>query len=124
MKRDMDLVRSILIAIEKNEKAIVRRKDLDLTLQQMFPDGLPWSNEQLIEHTRLMQQADLVGANVAPIGPRGFFLIRLTWAGHEFLANARDENVWQKAKSKFGDAGFDVIKQVLLEGAKQAILGQ
>ena len=105
MKRDMDLVRSILIAIEKNEKDIVRRQDFDRTFQQNSPDGTTWTNKQIIEHVRIMGQAGLIEAKML-LGPRGFSAISLTWAGHEFLDNARDENVWQKAKSMFGDASL------------------
>jgi hypothetical protein len=47
--------------------------------------------------------------------------MRLTWAGHDFLAAGRNDTVWQKAKakivSKLGDAPVEIFKEVLMQSA-------
>jgi hypothetical protein len=44
---------------------------------------------------------------------------RLTWEGHEFLAAARDESIWKKAKAKVtaaaGDVPIAILKELLMQ---------
>jgi len=51
---------------------------------------------------------------------------RITWEGHEFLANARNETVWSKVKSivlaKGGSVSFEVLKFLVVETAKSTFL--
>jgi hypothetical protein len=52
---------------------------------------------------------------------------RLTWEGHEFLDAARKDSLWQKAKAlvleKTGGASLELIKDVLMKLAREALLG-
>ena len=49
----------------------------------------------------------------------------LTWAGHDFLDAARDQNRWNKAQEIIGDKGgsitFEVLKQLLTSLMQQAL---
>jgi hypothetical protein len=52
--------------------------------------------------------------------------VRLTWAGHEFLDAARDEQRWIKVKESvegLGGIPFEVVRAELLEMAKQEASG-
>jgi hypothetical protein len=87
MKRDIDLVRTLLIKIEA------------------LPDtnGHPVSVEghdpaEICEHLKLAQEAGLIEARFLPGGTECAAL-RLTWAGHEFLDAARENRIWEKAKA-------------------------
>ena len=56
MKRDMDLVRSVLLAIEGNEAPSLSRDDLyRRRFKEMFPDDPPWNEVQIVEHVRIME---------------------------------------------------------------------
>ena len=122
MKRDMDLVRAILLVIEENEAARVGQPEISKGLKKMFPNGPTWRGEQLIEHVQMMKEADLVEANIVSTMRRSTFTrLRMTWQGHDFIADARDEGIWKKAKEKSGDMGLAVLKQVLAGLVKQAI---
>ena len=121
MKRDMDLVRSILLAIEGNETPSLGRDDFyRRRFKEMFPDGPPWNDMQIVEHVRMMADEGLIKASFV-IGPRGFSSLGMEWAGHEFIANARNEDAWKKAKKMFGDVSFAIFKEKLAELVKQAI---
>lgn len=52
-------------------------------------------------------------------------ILRLTWAGHDFLDSARDEGAWNHAKdaaTKSGGAlSFDVLKAVLTTYVKSKL---
>jgi len=120
MKRDMDLVRKILMACADHEHGFAPP-----TLQI---EG--YSEEQVGHHVYLMMQAGLVkGADVTAMGSSSpeAVLSSITWAGHEFLEASRDEGLWTKAKQAAGSTGgmvLDVLKSVLIglatEAAKKA----
>src|SRR5688572_12098241 len=107
MKRDMELVRQILIAIERHPHGHAPR---DLSV----PD---YDEENVGYHLVLMGEAGLlVVTSSTPFGAKSPSAVveRMTWAGHEFLDNARNETVWNKVKAtvaaKGGGASFEVLK--------------
>jgi hypothetical protein len=116
MKRDMDLVRKILLACADHEHGYA-------------PGNLAikgYSEEQIGHHVYLMMQAGLVkGGDVTGAedpSPQAV-LGSVTWAGHEFLEASRDEGRWSKAKQAAGSTGgmvLDVLKSVLVEMATVA----
>ena len=120
MKRDMDLVRKILIATEENEDPFGFDNLDDIGIKG-------YSDSQISYHVQIMAQANLIEADQATgFGDLNMWPIGLTWEGHEFLDNARDEKRWGKAKGimvQVGSFSFDILKAVLIEMAKKAALG-
>ncbi len=118
MKRDMDLVRRILLKIEEHEHGLPPR-DLNI-------DG--YSAEQIGYHVYLMGQGGLLkvanGTHFGSASPEAIPLGML-WAGHDFLDAAREQSTWDKAKAKIADAGasvtFELLKAVLVEISKKAL---
>jgi Hypothetical protein (DUF2513) len=111
MKRDMEIVRQILLFYEDDES-----------------EGLPPGDYQKITgHIIIMIQAGLLdGAIIESSEDDPFISVtRLTWAGHDFLSLARNEQVWNQAKSAvkkhLGDVSLDVLKGLLTK-ASLAIL--
>ena len=92
MKRDMDLVRKILLAIEESESGNIKLDRLDDDLDRVY------------RHVALMEEFGLVDAIIIRSGDGPVERILrckvkdLTWKGHEFLEKARDESIWEKAK--------------------------
>ncbi len=124
MKRDMDLVRAIFLIAENHEDEYLQSSDFRRGLSEQFPD-LQWSNEKLVVHVRLLREARLVEAGFSSsFGGEDFYDLRLTWEGHEFIADASDPRVWEEAKSKGGEASFAVFKQILVEVAKKMLMGK
>jgi hypothetical protein len=104
MKRDMNLIRLLLLRAESDEEV----------------DVSAYTEDQLVYHSALLVEAGLVDGAIrtnAKGYPNGVVTIRLTWSGHEFLDAARDESVWQKAtgtvRSKGLSLTFDVLKELL-----------
>ena len=58
-------------------------------------------------------------------GPGSAHVQRLTWAGHEFLDNARNDRVWNKVTSTIKNAAttasFEVLVEMLKVGVKSCI---
>lgn len=115
MKRDMDLVRAILLAMEERDSGLITGKF-----------ELPgYSFEQVHFHAYLMWRAGIIEAeNITSVGhsspqalPRS-----ITWQGYDFLANARSVTMWQQAKSiveRIGSASFEIWAAVLTDLVKQ-----
>ena len=81
MKRDFDLIRSMLIEIEPTIK---------VTAMQPF-DG---------HHFRIMQEAGYIDMNVT--GEYAY----ITWQGMEVLDTIRNDDAWRKAKAIVEKSGL------------------
>lgn len=116
MKRDMDLARQILLEIEKLPHGY------DVLFQ---PEIEGRSSAEVSYHIMLLTQAGYVEGEEAP---DGWHAKTLTWQGHEFLEAARDDSRWNKAKAlvleKGGAITFEILRQLLLDLMKTAILGK
>ena len=117
MKRDMDLVRKILLELEDTPYGL---GGFDLELEGYSPD-------QISYHVMLLNEAELIEANdLSTFGGPKWTPKRLTWAGHEFIEASRDESRWEKAKNIMKEKGsgmaFDVLRSVLIQLMTKAVL--
>jgi hypothetical protein len=108
MERDMDLVRQVLLEIEKQP---FTGDWIDLSIDSHTP-------EEITYHVMILFEAGLIEAEeVSDFSNVDWKPIRLTWEGHEFLEAARDDSRWKKATStvlqRAGGIAFDVLKQLL-----------
>lgn len=120
MKRDMELVRRILISLADSEYPLDGK---------LFVDDAT-SFEKVAYHFEIMQEAGLVKANVqrewgktavhAVVGP-------MTWEGNDFLDAVRNEKVWKRVMTKVaqisGSATFEIVKKLASESLSQMLLG-
>ncbi|MCL2883355.1 MAG: DUF2513 domain-containing protein [Coriobacteriia bacterium] len=109
MKRDMDLVRDMLKAIED--------ADGPLSLRDFELSG--HTQESVYYHLRLLYDKGMIEGVLAEddIGElRKARVDGLTWDGQDFLYAIADKKVWDKVKDavakSVGSASFEVIKQV------------
>lgn len=122
MKRDMELIRKLLFAIEENPR-------------QLAVDG--YDKEVVKYHALLLIEAGLLDGKVSntlantSVVPSHIFVNRLTWDGHEFLDNIRRDEIWNTIKSEFKDASvstiFNIGKELAESYAKKklrSILGE
>lgn len=114
MKRDMDLVRQILLCAENQEHGYI--------------DGNPviegHTEEEIGYHIHLMHQAGLVNAmdrtamNAKSPNSR---ILSISWHGYEFLDASRDETIWTKAKNTVLKPTTGIAFDVLLEWLKAEV---
>jgi hypothetical protein len=118
MKRDMDLVRKILLEVETLPYNKGEWSSIEI-------EG--YSNKEISYHIKIMTQAGLLDANNLSVDDIDWFVCGLTWEGHEFLDSSREESIWKKAKTvvleKCGNISFELLKSVLLQLAKQNLSG-
>lgn len=118
MKRDMELIRKLVLAIEDAPTGYAP--------DDLAPEG--YTPEQIGYHAHLMIQAGLAtGSDVTHMGSSSpqAILTSLTWAGHEFAEAARDEARWKKAmgivQEKSGSVTLSVLTQLLAALMKDAL---
>jgi hypothetical protein len=115
MRRDIDLIRKILLEVEKQE-----------TISNSFDLALEGHTvKEVSYHVKLLSQAGYLEATYNPTreSPDNWKPVCLTWSGHEFLDAARDNTVWAKTKAKLGEklpsVTFDIFKSLLTLTVKQ-----
>ncbi len=107
MKRDMDLVRELLLKIEAHDNP-------------SFGDLLDEEadEEKLAEHIRLLEAAGFVTGIAGHSLNRSYWMdLRLTWEGHDFLDSVRDPQIWEKTK-KGAEAAKGFTVELLKDLAK------
>ena len=108
MKRDMDLVRAILTALEEHPHGFA---PWDLRIEGYDEDVVGF-------HCYLMDQAGLItGSDVTSGSSSGPEMkpSALTWEGYEFLGNTQNPELWQQTKDMInglGGASFSVWSSV------------
>jgi len=116
MKRDMDLVRKMLLAIETDSSGFAPKIEI--------PN---YTQEQIGYHAVLLGEAGLaIVVNVTSAGSKSpeAMITRLTWTGHEFVDAARENQTWNQAKDmigKVGSASFQIWVAILAQLAQKKL---
>lgn len=116
MKRDMDLCRKILLAIEGDRFGAFHKEN---------------DHSMVSYHTWLLIDAGLVEGKAINFSsktgkyPTGAVPEGLTWAGHDFLDAARNDTHWNRAKDVVigatGGLSIELLKVVLKELALESL---
>lgn len=114
MRRDSDLIRAILLVIEKDDRCEVLR----------LPDIDGHAEEAVHFHVRLLIERGFLKTYLPDRTARQPWLcIRLTWEGYDFLDAIRDPVVWRSVKRSAGKIGSWSI-ETLAAIAKAIILAK
>lgn len=110
MKRDMDLIREILLDLEKQENRH--------TFRTIEAKG-KFSKEEVFHHYCILKEAGFINGKPYAEIP---FAATLTWEGHNFLDDARNDTVWKKTKDFIKEKGDTASFQVVVELLKKFTL--
>ncbi|QIG80404.1 DUF2513 domain-containing protein [Stakelama tenebrarum] len=122
MKRDMDLVRAILLAVEaKPSPEGLRIEELDVP---HYPD----SSERR-KHLVMMAEAGFFvhepsKSSTNPDRVITTQIFDLSWAGHEYLDAIRDPEIWKRTKEgtrKIGNSSFEFVIELAKAYAKNTL---
>ena len=100
MKRDMDLLRAILMFAEEQVPAARFKSCEPSDFQDNFPD---LDRDTLCEHIRLLEEAAYLKKVAWSMD--GASISGLTMVGFDYLDTVRDDEIWRKAKAGAKDAG-------------------
>ncbi len=118
MKRDLQLVRKILIHFEEKENW-AHEENIKI---QDYDDKL------ISYHIDIMFEAGLLNGEPSKTSTGRIFDVlpfRLTWEGHEFLDNTRGgrwEKILKKLKEKGGEFTFELVKKLATKYAEEQLL--
>ena len=116
MKRDFDLMRKIMLAIESDD---------------IFKPGFDiedCTNEQFKYHCNLLYQRGFTMADDMSSAAGDFWQPNgLTWEGHDYIDAVRDDTKYNRVvktlKDKGSDLSFEVIKAAVLAIGKAHVPG-
>lgn len=105
MKRDFDLIRELLLYIEL---AFVGRP---LLIEQL--DG--YADSQVKYHCQLLIDRNLILGRVETTlsGSGTCFCNGLSWEGQDYLANIKNDEVWNKIKKTALERGIDLTLEII-----------
>ena len=122
MKRDWDLIREILLAVQARP---------DLRPQPIKLEG--YDDMVVARHVEMLHAAGLLEGRrktrSSSDEPPFILVTDLTWEGHDFLGALQDKTVWAKLKQQFGAAELagiplTVIKSLAVDLLKQTLLSR
>jgi DNA-binding PadR family transcriptional regulator len=111
MKRDLGLVRELLLKLEPLSQPhawqIIEANDPRIQVESNTPDEIEYNLQLLVEQGFIEEPRS---------GPmQGIIFRRLTWAGHDYLDAVRDPKIWRKTKEasdKVGSWTFELVKEL------------
>ena len=117
MKRDLELVRRILLDIEDNRESSGGHSSWSGIIDEGY------TADAIHYHVQLLHDAGLIHAD--ELVPGQWWPERITWAGHEFLDSARNDKLWNEAKRRvereLGSAPFRVVHELLIRMANESL---
>lgn len=107
MKRDMDLIRELLLRLESlpvrpGGVVLISGRDQELAVEGRSPDEVDY-------HLSLIKEASFIECPGSGSLDGRISFRRLTWHGHEFLDAIRDPEIWRKTKDSAKKAGSTAI---------------
>lgn len=116
MKRDMELIRKILFKIEETVDNVA---ECNLTIEG-------YTMEQVAYHCSILYEGGYIYSYKPQYGGNGVYSFgvgRLTWEGHEFLDNIREDTIWKKTKDIIKEKGLPVVFDIVKAVSTEVILG-
>jgi hypothetical protein len=104
MKRDMKLVREILLAIQARtglEQSVLELEGHDKIV--------------VARHVEMMFSAGLIEGAEFRSNPAQILVKDLSWDGHDFLAALENKDVWSKIKKSFSAAELAALPLIVLK---------
>lgn len=117
MRRDMELVRKILIdTMNDDVKNVYKDEDEQ--------------DKSILYHLDIMKQAGLIDFKKDGDWSKNTYIedLKLTWNGNEYLDALQNDNVWEKTKThikqkgfELGEVTFDFLKELAIQQARKLI---
>lgn len=122
LKLDKECVRDVLLTLESLDKGVALTSDNYVE----FPLLLSYDLETVSYTLKRLDEAGFVNVKFFPVlsGDDPFRATSLTWAGHQFLDNVRDNRVWEetkKAASKIAGVSLSVLSEVAASVLKRTL---
>lgn len=104
MKRDLDLIRNLMVHLENNLE--YGQHINNVSLCEVFQSEQN-SLEKICYHLDLIKDASWINTagNISLHGHKLYEIMTITNNGHDFLDAVRDTKIWDKVKNKLSEIG-------------------
>jgi len=116
MKRNFDLIRRIMVHVEK----VPPNHFVDEVSLQYLSDE--YGQEIVLQHVKLLMEENFLKGKIHQNHNDVIDKIRITeitWKGHDFIEAAQDDSIWNKAKETVLKPTVSITFSLLLEWLKQ-----
>jgi len=112
MRRNMDLVREILIEVSKSDK--------EVRASEIAEKSSKYSLEEIIYNMKIMEEGNLINVCIGEreVGVVDVIVLDITWYGNEFLDSISSNEIWEKIKNNFSDKIINIPFDILTSLAK------
>ena len=114
MQRDMDLIRELLLRLEKAHDRPFTTWTIPFDDEALAVEG--YTPDQIGVHLELIVDAGLLKVEGRGFSADGWLIFQgVNWEGREFLETVRDPEVWKRTKegaSKMGGWTFSLLKDM------------
>lgn len=118
MKRDMDVIRSVLAEIEALPEQAFQGSVYKVDRNE------PVEAQDRVRHMLLLRDAGYVTGNRFNIdGGDAIASPELTWAGHELIDLIRERPMWDRIKAEVAKRGIPLTIDAVLAAGKALIAG-
>lgn len=118
MKRDMDLVRKLLMKIEE----VYEPGSGKISVSKVMIDG--YDAQTVVEHLMLMKEADLlqsIDAKTYVTGSTVVSIGNLTNKGYDTLEAFKNDTIWNKTKDVVKEKGLPIVIDIFKDIASSLI---
>lgn len=118
MKRDLNLLRAILLKVEAHDRPTLPPHELTI---QSHDEALVAYHAALLVEAGFLSDGGIQATGFGLYCTEGF---RLTMTGYDFLETIRDPDVWSRTKSaasNIGGASLELLWEIAKEVAKEAV---
>lgn len=112
MRRNMDLVREILIEVSKSDK--------EVSASEIAEKSSKYSLEEIIYNMKIMGEGNLINVHIDErgVGVVDVTVLDITWCGNDFLDSISSSEIWEKIKNNFSDKIINIPFDILTSLAK------
>lgn len=113
MKRDLNLLRNIMLKLEE-------RPILQDNISSIFKNKTEEEYVQISDHIKLLEDLgylELGSCLIGVIPAFDYCIVRITNDGYTFIENIRDKNIWEKIKPKIllsGNLALEFVKALAI----------
>lgn len=122
MKLDRDCVRDFLLALE----SLGPGQTLTSENYKSIPFLASYERDVIIYTAERLDEAGFINVKFMPVvgGDKPFFATSITWYGHQFLDNIRDDRVWKETKkiaSKVTSVSLGILADIAASVMKKSL---
>lgn len=137
MKRDLELLRDILLQLENDDYTKIHKITVEsfINSPDLSDERNPFGDPRALSpfeqeatkisyHLELLLDEGFIEVTEAPILGRtykNFFIKRITSRGHDYLDSVRDDSIWSATKDKIGSMIENVSLSTIVAVAQNLI---